>query len=113
MRRNRAKTVEAAIRALEAQSDEPGLSPEGMALAAEVKAKIMAEYRQQLEREDSGEGRARLRQMDALEQRLRLQALRSQRLELYRLRHRNQVDDDLLGEILRELDISEARLHRG
>lgn len=113
LRRNRAKTVEAAIRALEAQSDEPGLSPEGMALAAEVKAKIMAEYRQQLEREDSGEGRARLRQMDALEQRLRLQALRSQRLELYRLRHRNQVDDDLLGEILRELDISEARLHRG
>lgn len=113
LRRNRAKTVEAAIRALEAQSDEPGLSPEGMALAAEVKAKVMAEYRQQLEREDSGEGRARLRQMDALEQRLRLQALRSQRLELYRLRHRNQVDDDLLGEILRELDISEARLHRG
>ncbi|QQE87776.1 Na+/H+ antiporter [Azotobacter chroococcum] len=113
LRRNRAKTVEAAIRALEAQSDEPGLSPEGMALATEVKAKIMAEYRQQLEREDSGEGRARLRQMDALEQRLRLQALRSQRLELYRLRHRNQVDDDLLGEILRELDISEARLHRG
>lgn len=113
LRRNRAKTVEAAIRALEAQSDEPGLSPEGMALAAEVKAKVMAEYRQQLEREDAGEGRARLRQMDALEQRLRLQALRSQRLELYRLRHRNQVDDDLLGEILRELDISEARLHRG
>lgn len=113
LRRNRAKTVEAAIRALEAQSDEPGLSPEGMALATEVKAKIMAEYRQQLEREDSGEGRARLRQMDALEQRLRLQALRSQRLELYRLRHRNQVDDDLLGEILRELDISEARLQRG
>ncbi|WP_349571669.1 Na+/H+ antiporter [Azotobacter salinestris] len=112
LRRQRAKTIEAAIRALEAQSDEPGLSPEGMALAAEVKARIMAEYRQQLERDDSGEARTRLRQMDALEQRLRLQALRSQRLELYRLRHRNQVDDDLLGEILRELDISEARLYR-
>ncbi|GAB3462376.1 Na+/H+ antiporter [Azotobacter salinestris] len=112
LRRQRAKTIEAAIRALEAQSDDPGLSPEGMALAAEVKARIMAEYRQQLERDDSGEARTRLRQMDALEQRLRLQALRSQRLELYRLRHRNQVDDDLLGEILRELDISEARLYR-
>ncbi|MFC0709287.1 Na+/H+ antiporter [Azorhizophilus paspali] len=112
LRRNRVKTVEAAIRALEAQSEEPGLSPEEMALAAEVKAKIMAEYRQQLEPDDSVEARTRLRQMNALEQRLRLQALRSQRLELYRLRRRHQVDDDLLGEILRELDISEARLFR-
>jgi len=113
LQRHRTRTVEAAIRALEAQSDEPSLNAEGMALAAEVKAKIMAEYRQQLAHDDSGEARARLRQMDALEQRLRLQALRAQRLELYRLRHRHQVDDDLLGEILRELDISEARLYRG
>lgn len=113
LQRHRTRTVEAAIRALEAQSDEPSLNAEGMALAAEVKAKIMAEYRQQLAHDDSGEARARLRQMNALEQRLRLQALRAQRLELYRLRHRHQVDDDLLGEILRELDISEARLYRG
>ncbi len=112
LQRHRAKTVEAAIRALEAQTEELGLDAEGMALAAEVKAKIMAEYRQQLASDDSGEARARLRQMEALEQRMRLQALRAQRLELYRLRHHHQVDDDLLSEILRELDISEARLYR-
>jgi len=112
LQRQRVRTVEAAIRALEAQSDEPGLSPEGMAVAAEVKAKVMAEYRQQLERDDGDEARARSREARVLEQRLRLQALRAQRLELYRLRHAHQIDDDLLGEILRELDIGEARLHR-
>lgn len=113
LQRQRAKTVEAAIRALEAQAEDASLDAEGMALATEVKAKIMAEYRQQLEQDSSGEARTRMRQMDELEQRLRLEALRAQRLELYRLRREHQVDDDLLGEILRDLDISEARLQRG
>lgn len=113
LRQHRAQTVEAAIRALEVQTEEVSTDAEGMALAAEVKAKIMAEYRQQLEQESSVEARARMRQMDALEQHLRLEALRAQRLELYRLRREHRVDDDLLGEILRDLDISEARLQRG
>lgn len=112
LQRHRSKTVEAAIRALEAQAEEPSMDAESMALATEVKAKVMAEYRQQLEQEGDGETRSRLRQLNALEQRLRLEALRAQRLELYRLRHEHQVDDDMLGEILRDLDISEARLYR-
>lgn len=107
------QTVEAAIRALEAPGDEPVGDAEDMALAAEVKAHLMAEYRQQLERHQAGEAQERRRRMEGLEQRLRLQALRAQRLELYRLRRENALDDDLLGEILRRLDISEARLqHR-
>ena len=50
--------------------------------------------------------------MDRLEYRLRLQALRTQRLELYRMRKDNELDDDMLTEILRDLDIAEARLHK-
>lgn len=37
----------------------------------------------------------------------------SQCPELYRLHRRNQVDDDLLGEILHEQDIKEARPNHG
>ena len=44
---------------------------------------------------------------------MRLQALRTQRLELYRMRKDNQLDDDMLAEILRDLDNAEARLLKG
>ena len=56
-------------------------------------------------------GREQQREVDRLEYRLRLQALRTQRLELYRMRKDNELDDDMLTEILRDLDIAEARLH--
>lgn len=106
------KTIEAAIRALEAQTEERSEDVEGAALAAEVKAKIMAEYRQQLEHENSVESPERQRELEGLERRLRTQALRAQRLELYRLRQEKLIDDDLLTEILRGLDVTEARLQR-
>jgi hypothetical protein len=58
------------------------------------------------------EAREQQREVDRLEYRLRLQALRTQRLELYRMRKDNELDDDMLSEILRDLDIAEARLNR-
>ena len=48
--------------------------------------------------------------MDELEGRLRLKALRAQRLELYSLRRHHEIGDEVLGEILRDLDLSEANL---
>jgi len=48
--------------------------------------------------------------MDQLERRLRLKALRAQRLELYRLSRHHQIGDDVLREVLGELDLSEANL---
>jgi CPA1 family monovalent cation:H+ antiporter len=105
------RTAEAAIRLLEQQDDRAEDAAEA-ALSAEVKARIMAEYRQLLSNTDSPESRARWRAANALEQRLRLQALRAQRLELYRLRNAHLADDDVVSEILRELDISEAMLNK-
>ncbi|WP_263141473.1 Na+/H+ antiporter [Pseudomonas sp. RIT-PI-AD] len=107
------KTAAAAIRALEAQNEDRSEDVEAAALAAEVKANIMAEYRKQLDTSDSGEGQAKFRTIQGLEQRLRLQALRAQRLELYRLRREHLIDDDVVRDILRELDISEAMQQRG
>ena len=108
------RTAEAAIRALEAEdlaakADTPDAA--SAALAAELKARIMSEYRHQLEiYNDSDEAQALARQMDSLERKLRISALRAQRLELYNLRRHHQIGDDVLREVLGELDLSEANL---
>lgn len=104
------KTAEAAIHALEVEEAKP-LDAAEAALAAELKARIMSEYRHQLEVfNDSAEAQALAFQMDLLERRLRLKALRAQRLELYSLSRHHQIGDDVLREVLGELDLSEANL---
>lgn len=108
------RTAEAAIHALEAEElVEPGAPQDAAqaALAAELKARLMAEYRQQLDTfNDSAEAQALAAQMDQLERRLRLRALRAQRLELYKLHRQHQVGDDVVRQVLGELDMSEANL---
>jgi len=108
------RTAEAAIHALEAEElAEPGVSQDAAqaALAAELKARLMAEYRHQLDSfNDSAEAQALAEQMDQLERRLRLRALRAQRLELYKLHRHHQVGDDVVRQVLGELDMSEANL---
>ncbi|PMZ74057.1 Na+/H+ antiporter [Pseudomonas sp. FW305-70] len=104
------KTAEAAIHALETEEINPQDAAQS-ALAAELKARIMSEYRHQLEVfNDSAEAQALAFQMDLLERRLRLKALRAQRLELYSLSRQHQIGDDVLREVLGELDLSEAKL---
>ena len=108
------RTAEAAIDALEAEEvvEADGQQDAAQAaLAAELKARIMSEYRHQLEvYNDSAEAQALASQMDQLESRLRLKALRAQRLELYSLRRHHEIGDDALSEILKDLDLSEANL---
>jgi CPA1 family monovalent cation:H+ antiporter len=108
------KTAEAAIHALEVE--EPSVVPDAAqaALATEVKARLMSEYRHQLEVfNDSAEAQALAFEMDLLERRLRLKAYRAQRLELYRLSRHHQIGDDVLREVLGELDLAEANLGLG
>jgi CPA1 family monovalent cation:H+ antiporter len=106
-------TAEAAIRALEADAPAPGDGPVDAAQAAmatEVKARIMSEYRHQLEVfNDTSEAQALAWRMDQLERRLRISALRAQRLELYALRRQHKIGDDALRQVLSELDLIEAR----
>lgn len=108
------RIAEAAIHALEAEElVEPGAPQDASqaALAAELKARLMAEYRQQLDVfNDSAEAQALAAQMDQLERRLRLRALRAQRLELYSLHRQHQIGDDVVRQVLGELDMSEANL---
>jgi len=107
------KTAVAAIRALEVEEPD-GTAPADAAqaaLATELKARLMSEYRHQLDVfNDSAEAQALALQMDQLERKLRLKALRAQRLELYSLSRHHRIGDDVLREVLGELDMSEANL---
>ncbi|UVL35900.1 Na+/H+ antiporter [Pseudomonas sp. B21-041] len=104
------KTAEAAIHALETEEATPQDAAQA-ALSAELKARIMSEYRHQLDVfNDSAEAQALAFQMDLLERRMRLKALRAQRLELYSLSRHHQIADDVLREVLADLDLSEANL---
>ncbi|WP_459208060.1 Na+/H+ antiporter [Pseudomonas sp. MLB6B] len=111
------RTAEAAIHALEAQDvvdDDAPQDATQATMAVELKARLMAEYRAELDRfEDTAEARAVAQQMDALERRLRLHALRAQRLELYKLLRQRQIGDEVVRQILGELDLSEANLGSG
>lgn len=106
-------TAQAAIHALEAQTAPVGDTPMDAAqaaMAAEVKARIMSEYRHQLEVfNDTSEAQALAWRTDQLERRLRITALRAQRLELYALRRHHKIGDDALRQVLSELDLIEAR----
>ena len=108
------RTAEAAIHALETEDVVEAVGPQDAAqaaLAAELKARIMSEYRHQLEvYNDTAQAQELATQMDQLESRLRLKALRAQRLELYSLRRHHEIGDDALSEILKDLDLSEANL---
>lgn len=109
------RTAEAAIQTLENQ-ELPGATsafPDAVqaVLATEVKSRIMSEYRHRLEIfNDTAEAQALAFQMDQLEKRMRVNALRAQRLELYSLHRHHQIGDDVLRIVLAELDLNEANL---
>ncbi|MGA3679460.1 Na+/H+ antiporter [Pseudomonas graminis] len=108
------RTAQAAIQTLEneaipAATDSPDAAQ--AVLAMEVKARIMSEYRQRLDIfNDTAEAQALAFQMDQLEKRMRLNALRAQRLKLYDLHRHHQIGDDVLRMVLAELDLNEANL---
>jgi CPA1 family monovalent cation:H+ antiporter len=111
------RTAQAAIKALEAMQPEGQVTDADAAqaaLAAEAKARVMTEYRHQLDVfEDSAEAQALAQQADTWERRLRVMALQAQRLELYAMHRDRQVGDDVLREVLAELDLREANASRG
>jgi len=106
------KTAAAAIHMLEGEeltASEGGGDADETARLAEMKAKLMAEYRHELDpAPDSREARERARALELADQALRIKALRAQRLELYRMRREHEIDDETMREVLGELDNQEA-----
>lgn len=81
-------------------------------LKSTVTARIIESYRQELQAMalDRDDRANQARRLHALETDLRLQAIRVQRKELYRLRKRRHIDEQMLQTLIRELDYEEAAL---
>jgi CPA1 family monovalent cation:H+ antiporter len=81
------------------------------ALMTEVLARVMADYRQDVDALDSTEDvRERAQAMEALERDLRLKAIGVQRKELFKLRRKRMIDDEAMRQLITDLDYSEAAL---
>ncbi|MHB0776069.1 Na+/H+ antiporter [Halomonas sp. WWR20] len=106
----RQTATQAAVMWLEERGNQP--AEDDSEMKSSVTARIIESYRQELQamalERDNQADHARKRY--ALETELRLQAIQIQRKELYRLRKRRHIDEQMLQTLLRELDYDEAAL---
>jgi CPA1 family monovalent cation:H+ antiporter len=107
----RTAAFEAAIRRIEHLVAEPLDDPGQVAIQAQAGMHVLDIYRRRLDYGDPGEQNApdMQRLVDA-ERRLRLEGLRAERDELYRLRLTGSIDDAVHQQLLREIDLMEASL---
>lgn len=112
-RRARQCTAQAALAAIDLELDKLAAAADEAerAPAKRIGERVSAGYRQRIEAagEDSGEPQ-RARRDARFERELRLAALHGERSELYRLRRDDEISDELLRVLLRELDLAEGSL---
>lgn len=112
-RRARTAGALAAIEAIgQAQHDEHSASGKSVSWM-EAAARISSEYRTRIDgMEKSGEDAAALQQAEAIDQNLRLVALRAERATYYRLGRELKLEDDIVRELVEEVDDAETRMGR-
>ncbi len=109
----RTAASEAAVRRIEALLAEPAQDPGQEAVRAEAGMHVLDVYRRRLDYGDpSGENAADVQLLLDVELSLRLEALRAERDELYRLRLSGSIDDTVYEQLLREIDLLETGLTR-
>jgi Na+/H+ antiporter len=109
----RITAAEAAIRRIEALVAEPLADADADAVRAEAAMRVLDVYRTRLAYgAASAESVADVRRQAEAERSLRLAALHAERDELYRLRRARDIDDVVLQQLVRELDLTEASLAR-
>ncbi len=92
----------------------PVEDPDEALLRSEVTARITESYRHDIEALMEHQDRAnQARQTQVLERDIRVQAIAVQRKEMYRMRKRHLIDEQMLQVLLRELDYEEAALGTG
>jgi CPA1 family monovalent cation:H+ antiporter len=92
----------------------PVENPDEALLRSEVTARVTESYRHDIEALMDHHDRAnQARQTMTLERDIRMQAIAVQRKELYRMRKRHLIDEQMLQTLLRELDYEEAALGAG
>lgn len=92
----------------------PAEDPDEALLRSEVTARVTESYRHDIEALMDHQDRAnQARQTQVLERDIRVRAIAVQRKEMYRMRKRHLIDEQMLQILLRELDYEEAALGAG
>ncbi|CAE6692637.1 Sodium, potassium, lithium and rubidium/H(+) antiporter [Paraburkholderia domus] len=109
----RTMAAQAAIRAVDEVHDIEcaDLDESESAYAADVTARVMDLYRRRLATlDEEQEPRELARRADALEFRMKLAAMRAERKALLALRSSQEINDETLNKLMREVDLSETAL---
>lgn len=108
--RARIAAAKAAIRTIELAQHDMGEGRDDTDLYADAGARIMELYRQRIDgRSKIGHERALARRIDEIERKLRLVGLRAERTEFYRIARSHQISDETARNLVREVDLLEAR----
>lgn len=111
-REDRARTsaAEAAIRAIGRAQHDLGENRGQMDVYSEIGTRIMAQYRERIERRSkTGEEATRNKAINKIERELYLVAIGAERDELYRLARSHQISDEMARRLVAEVDLLETR----
>ena len=106
----RVAAAEAALRRLEALVAEPA-DPATSDARAKAALHLLEDYRRRLDYGELGEDADEVHRVADAEKELRLEALRAERDELFRLLHARGIEENVHQRLLRELDLVESSLH--
>lgn len=109
----RRRAAQAAIHAIDESHDEmvEEMDAAASARCADSTARVMGMYRRRLESLGEDEApRVAAKKSELMETRLKMAALRAERAELLRLRAVQDINDETLNKLLREVDLSETAI---
>jgi CPA1 family monovalent cation:H+ antiporter len=107
----RAGAAEAAIKAIEQAQHQLAEGRRDADLYIEMGARLMEVYRRRIDGHARvGADGERFRQAESIEQELRLAGLRAERREFYRRGRLNELSDEMVRKLVREIDLQETRL---
>ncbi|WP_186132642.1 Na+/H+ antiporter [Burkholderia gladioli] len=112
----RAAAAQAAIRAIDATHDTltETLDEADAARCADLTARVMDLYRRRLvsldDADDAATLRAEAKQAEKMELQMKIAAVRAERAALYQMRAEQKINDETLGKLMREVDLSETAL---
>jgi CPA1 family monovalent cation:H+ antiporter len=109
----RVRAAQAAIRAIDDTHERltSEMDEAGSARCADTTARVMNLYRRRLEAYGEEEAsRKAARQSEVVETRLKMSALRAERVELLKMRADQTINDETLNKLMREIDLSETAI---
>ena len=97
---------------LAGDSNDPHVNDRLLAFT-DVSTQLLSDYQERIAIEDDRTSTSRHDLMQEIERKLRIEALHAERREIYRLRSRHRINDELLHRLVSEIDLAETALMTG